>query len=261
MPTKTLVCPTGFTGEIRNLKAKEMSILADPSNQSTYRGGKKKAARAHPLDPVYANIWLRTVNPGPYPIAEGAAPVWPKIALCDRFYTLLHVRDLTWGSYEMKVKCRTPDCPRSKKAFLWDLDLNGLEFKPMPAESIAKVKAGDLVFDIQAGGRACKFKLLLGEDEANLPTLSDDVPSHKKMLAQVASRIYSVEGIDDEDTDARVDWVGELDLPDLYAVSKTMDDVDGGVETRTKVVCPECEEEFTVDVPFGDAAFLAPTPK
>jgi hypothetical protein len=259
MPTKTLVLPSGLTGEIRNLKAKEMSILADPANSQTLRGAKRKSAkRAHPLDPIYAGVWLKTLDAGPYTIAEGTAPQWPKVLLCDRFYLLLHVRDLTWGAYEMKVKCRTQDCPRVKKPFLWDLDLNQLEFKELPAESREKVKAGNFVFDIMVGDKACKFKLLTGEDEANLPTLADDVPTSKKLLAQVASRLFFIDGV--EDDDARVDWVGELDLPDLYAASRAMDAVDGGVETRTKVVCPDCEEEFTIDVPFGDAAFLAPTP-
>lgn len=262
MATKTITCPSGLQGEIRNLKAKEMSMLADPANAHAIRskGKKGKGHRAHPLDPIYSNIWLSTANAGPYGFAQGQPVPWPKVLTCDRFFTLLHVRDLTWGPYEFRVPCRTPACPRQKQRFLWELDLNQLEFKELPEESRTKVAASDLVFDLQLGGKACKFKLLTGSDEINAPTLSDDVPTAKKLLAQVATRLFSIEGIKEGDDDARVEWVGELDVPDLYAASHAMEAVDGGVETRTRVVCPECDEEFTVDIPFGDAAFLAPTP-
>jgi hypothetical protein len=257
MSTKTIVCPSGLTGEIRNLKAKEMSILADPGNR--VRTGGKKAKAAHPLDPIYAGCWLKTENPGPYGFAVGEPVPWGKVLVCDRFFMLLHIRDCTWGGYEFKVKCQNGSCKRHKKPFVWEIDINSLEYKPLPPESVEKVKAGNRTFKLQLAGKECQFKLLTGEDEANAPTLSEDVESHKKMLAIVASRIFMVQGIDSDD--ARVDWVGELDLPDLYKAQRMMDAVDGGVETRTTVQCPDCEEEFTVDIPFGDAAFLAPTPK
>lgn len=260
MPTKIITCPSGLRGEIRNLKAKEMSILADPANAHTIRAGKKKGKGqlAHPLDAVYANVWLKTLSAGPYSIAEGHPVPWAKVLTCDRFFTLLHVRDLTWGHYEFKVPCRTDGCPRVKKKFLWELDLNQLEFKELPPESVERVKEGNLVFDMELAGKKCKFKLLTGSDEINTPVLSEDMPTSKKLLAQVAARLFYVEGIDDDEE--RVDWVGELDVPDLYAASKAMEAVDGGVETRTKVECPDCDEEFTIDIPFADAAFLAPTP-
>lgn len=263
MPTKIITCPSGLQGEIRHLKAKELSILADPANAHAVRArgkkGKGKGRRTHPLDPIYANVWLRTESAGPYGFAQGQSVPWPRVLTCDRFYTLLHVRDLTWGPYEFFVACRTPDCPRQKRRFPWELDLNQLEFKELPQESRDKVAANDPVFELTLGGRSCKFRLLTGDDEVNAPALSEDMPTSKKLLASVAARLFYIEGIDEDDDEARIDWVGELDVPDLYAASKAMDAVDGGVETRTKVECPECEEEFTIDIPFGDAAFLAPT--
>lgn len=256
MSTKTIICPSGMAGEIRNLKAKEMSILADPGNR--VRTGSKKAKLSHPLDPVYAGCWLRTTDPGPYGFSVGEPVPWSKVLVCDRFFTLLHIRDATWGGYEFKVRCASSSCKRNKKPFTWEIDLNHLEYKPLPAESLAQLREGNRVFELSVAGKKCKFKLLTGEDEANAPTLGDDVPSHKKLLAQVAARLFDIEGL--ETDDERVDWVGELDLPELYAASRAMDAVDGGVETRTRVQCPDCEEEFTVDIPFGDPGFLAPTP-
>lgn len=257
MPTKTIVCPSGLTGEIRNLKAKEMSILADPANRQMARG-KGKGDRSNPLDAIYANVWLSTQDAGPYKLDEKGQLNWSKVLLADRFFILLQVRDLTWGAYEFKVKCKNTDCPRHKKPFLWDLDLSALQTKSLPDASFKKVAAGDFVFDLEVAGKKCKFRLMTGRDEVNAPTLADDVPTSKKLLAVMATRLFEVEGIEDDED--RVDWVGELDIPDLLEANKAMEAVDGGVETRTKVECPECEEVFTIDVPFGSPDFLAPTP-
>lgn len=269
MSTKTITCPSGLVGEIRNFKAKELSILADPANAQAFHKKKDKGVKAHPLDPVYDGCWLKTVDPGPYPtggkdpgIKSDGRPNWPELLTCDRFFTLIQMRHLTYGPFNWKQRCKNTLCEKSKKGkgFLWDADLTALKFKELPAESRKKVTERNLVFELELGGKKTKFKLLTGKDEANTPTLSEDVPTAQKMLAQLATRIYTVEGIPDDDDEARIEWVGELDAPELFAASNAMDAVDGGVETRTVVVCSACDEEFTVDIPFGDPGFLAPTP-
>jgi hypothetical protein len=262
MPSKTIELPSGFTGEVRNLKAKELSHLADPQNGKARGSGKKKIKAAHPLDPVYNGCWVKTIDPGPYGFSVGEPVPWPKIILADRFVALLHMRDLTWGGYEFKVRCQNANCERNKKPFVWEIDINELDYKMLPDESREKVKQGNLTFDLVIDSKACQFRLMTGEDEANAPTLSDDVPGHKKILAQVAARLIAVEGFDvTKDSEKVIDWVGDLDLSELYRASKAMDEVDGGAETRTVVECPSCGLEFSTDIPFGDSAFLTPPQK
>lgn len=274
MGTATITLPSGLTGEIRNMKAKELSILADPQNGKAPKprmpGSKRPTAKkAHPLDPVYAGCWLKTLDAGPYGFSVGDPVPWPKIVLADRFVALLHIRQLTYGNFEFRVRCPNGGCDRSKKPFVWEIDLTELEVKPLPDETIARIKAAggasglhNLRFPIEIDGTSCTFELLTGEAEANRPELSDNVPTHKKMLAQVASRLVTIDGVEvDPESDKVLDWVGNLDAPVLFQASRGMEAVDGGAETRTLITCPDCESEFPYDVPFGDPGFLTPTPK
>lgn len=249
MAQETIVMPSGFAGVVRGLKAKEMSSLAD--GKATLKAG------GHPLDPVYAGCWLETTDVGPYAgygVEIGKPVNWSHILMCDRFWAFLRIRACTWGDgYEFKVRCPNTDCVRHKKAFVWDIPLSKLEFKKLPDASIAKVKAKDLIFPFQLGGTNATFKLLQGKDEAGIGKIEDDTPGDKKLLAQAASRLVTVEGVK---PDELIEWIGNLDWPDLVAMSKAFDDVDGGVETRTQIACPECETEWSSDVPFDVQSFL-----
>lgn len=250
MTTETITTPSGMVGVVRNIKAKEMSILADA------KGHKKKDT--HPLDAVFAGCWLETIDPGPYGeygVKAGTTPIpWGKILMGDRFWTFLRVRACTWGDgYEYRVRCRSADCVGNRKPFVWEIPLSKLAFKELPAASRAKVAKKDLTFDITVGGKAAKFKLLTGDDEKNLGKVDDDIESHKALLAQAASRLISVDGVLPDDL---IDWIGELDWPGLTATSKQFDEVDGGVETRTTIVCPHCELEWQSDIPFDVESFL-----
>lgn len=259
MSIKTVTAPSGLQLEIRNLKAREMSILAATKTPPHRSNKAKRVKQPHPLDPIYEGCTLNIIDPGPYTLNATGKLVWSEVLSGDRFYLLLQIRDCTWGSYEFKVRCVNEDCPRHKKPFIWDLDLNGLEVKDVPEATLEKVRQRDLTFETVLAGRRVKYKILTGEDEANQPTLGDHVPEEKKLLAQVAGRVFWVEGI--ESDAARIEWVGDLDLPDIYSIQRELEAVDGGVETRTIVECSDCGEEFTTDVPFADTAFLSPTRK
>lgn len=273
MSSIQIVLPSGLAGEIRNMKAKELSHIASPTNGKAPKiFGKKKGAKApmkkHQLDPIFEGCWLSTSDPGPYTFRNsnvaGQPPGidWGKVVIADRFAALMAIRQLTWGNYEFKVRCPSPICEYAKKFFIWEIDLTDLQVKPLPDASIEKIKAGDLLFPITIGGKACLFSLITGETEANRPEFHPDLPDEQKMLAQVASRLIKIEGQDVDPSDAAVlDWVGDLDAPDLVQASTDMDAVDGGVETRTLISCPGCDLEFASDVPFDDSGFLTPPPK
>lgn len=256
MPTATITLPSGLSGEIRNMKAKELSILAAPNGKA-----KKGKQRAHPLDPVFEGCWLKTIDPGPYKFAIGEAVPWPKVMLGDRFVALLHIRHLTYGEFDFKVRCRNGMCIHAKKPFNWKIDLTELDVKPFPATTIERIKAGNTRFDIEIAGKKCTYELLTGAREANHPLLDLDVDPKKKLLASVASRLVTIDGaaVDPEDDDV-LEWVGEIDIPELVRINKEMEKPDGGAETRTTVECPSeaCGMEFVVDVPFGEEGFLSP---
>ncbi len=87
------------------------------------------------------------------------------------------------------------------------------------------------------------------------------IPKGEIFLAQCASRLIFVEGVDVTNFDGLLEWVGELDMPDVRNATNTYDEVDGGVETNTMAECPSCSMEFDVAVPFDGPSFLLPDKK
>lgn len=247
MAEMIVTCPSGLKGRARNMKAKEVSAVA---------GFKKGKGLASPIDPVLKGCWLETLDPGPYTLKDGA-PDWGKVVAADRFVALALIRQMTWGDYEWHIRCQDPECKRSKKPFIWSLDLSALNVKPLPAESVEKIRAGDNLFEIEVAGRKCTFRLQTGADETGAPDL-EEVPAEERMLVAASFRFLSVEGVEKKDIP---EWVGDLDLPDLVGLEEQFDAPDGGIQTRIGVSCPDCNLEFAEDIPFGDRAFLMPKKK
>lgn len=266
MSTETIVCPSGLSLVIRNMKAKELSLLANGGVVEEEGKAKKKTkgVQRNTLDGVLSGCVLELKDIGPYG-AYGAKPgvvesiPWKDVLLCDRFFTLLRVRACTWGAgYEFKARCKDKECERHKKPFIWEEDLDGLDMKELPKKSVDKVKQKDLTFELTLAGKKAKFKLNTGEDEGKG---APEVPKHQLLLAQVAQRLIYVEGQDVTDWPGLLDWVGELDLPEIVEAKEAFDAVDGGVQTNTVVECPSCGLEFDVPIPFDAQDFLLPGKK
>lgn len=254
----TIVCPSGLQLQIRGMKAKELALLAaggeDDGEEKVAKKKGKNTAPANPIGPILAQC-SEVIDAGPYTPPFS----WSKVLIADRFFALLQIRIATWGSdYEFKVRCRDASCTRHKKPFVWAEDLSALEIKALPDDSRAKVRNGDLTFEFELGGKRAKFALQTGADESRvLPS----VPRHKELLAQLAGRLTYVEGQDVTKWDALLDWIGELDMPEVVNAREHFDDVDGGVQTNTMVACPDCELEFDVPIPFEALGFLLPERK
>jgi hypothetical protein len=227
---------------------------------------------------ILSGCALEVLNVGPYeawgavagtlPHSEGKEQIAgpgrlpvPELLMADRFVALTRVRAATWGDgYEFRVRCKEKTCERYKKPFLWEIPLSELEVKPLPKASRERVAQKQLTFEFVLGGKKAKFKLQQGLDELNAPDLSE-LPKSKIFLAQCASRLIYVEGIDVTDFDNLLAWVGELDLQDVLEATSLYDSVDGGMETNTMVECPDCGLEFDIAVPFDSQSFLLPDKK
>ncbi len=281
MSTESVECPSGLVITIRNMKAKEIALLADDGAEDEDEGGSKKP-RAHskqrakikrknPITSILAGCTLEVNDVGSYPadwatkgvIATKDTPgpgrlSFPELLLCDRFYALMRVRATTWGDgYEFRVRCKDKLCAHFLKPFLWEIPISELATKDLPEASRKRLAAKDLVHSLTLGGKLAKFKLQQGLDEMNMPDLSA-IPKREIFLAQCASRLIYVEGVDVTDFDALMEWVGELDMPEVVQATNLYDEVDGGVETNTMAQCPKCGLEFDVAVPFGATSFLLP---
>lgn len=261
MPQETITCPSGLSVSIRNLKARELALLSD------MRSTKNK----NPVSLILSGCTLVTHDAGPYTLQAGTPLDWDKVLLCDRFHALIRMRSLTWGNeYEFKVRCPDPQCEKHRTSFVWFIPLDKLETKPLPEASREKVRNGDLTFEAKVGGVDITYRLLTGHDELRTIDISTKVSSDQSQLAAVAAKIVAVQGLEltsttpkEEDVAIQrlVDWVSDLDLPELSDASELFDTVDGGVETTTTVSCPTCGLEFETDVPFALEAFLSKPPK
>lgn len=281
MPTVEIECPSGLGVVIRNMKAKEMALLADDGEDEAEK--KKASARRtqkrNPMLGILQGVTLEVLNPGPYAgygAAVGTLPVkdgdgkwvagpgvlpWQDLLMCDWFYMLVRMRAATWGDeYEFRLRCRDKTCARYKKPFTWEIPLSGLEIKPLPAASRKRVQDKNVFFEVDLLGKKAKFKLQQWRDTATERDLTD-IPKREIFLAQCASRLTYVEGVDVTDFPKLMQWVGEADLPDVIAATRTYDEVDGGIETNTIAECPACGLEFDVAIPFAAQSFLLPDKK
>lgn len=282
MATETIVCPSGLKLTVRNMKAKEMALLADdgsddddaPKARAHSKKRTKAAKRRNPITAILQGCVTEVLDVGSYP-PDWATPgvittkdvvgpgrlSFPELILADRFYALTRVRAATWGDdYEFRVRCKDRACELHAKPFLWEIPLSDLATKDLPEASRARLKAKDLFFELTLSGKLAKFKIQQGLDEMNTPDLSD-IPKGQIFLAQCASRLVYVEGVDVTDFDSLLEWVGDLDMSEVAAATNLYDEVDGGIETNTMAECPKCGLEFDVAVPFDGPSFLLPDRK
>ncbi len=233
-----------------------------------------KAKRKNPITSILQGCVTEVLDVGSYPAdwvtagiiatKDAAGPgrlSFPELLLADRFYALTRVRAATWGDgYEYRVRCKDKLCDRYAKPFLWEIPLSDLETKELPAASRKRLAEKNLTFEITLGGKLAKFKIQQGLDEMNTPDLSD-IPKSQIFLAQCASRLIFVEGVDVTDFESLMEWVGDLDMSEVRTATNLYDEVDGGIETNTMAECPKCGMEFDVAVPFDGPSFLLPDRK
>lgn len=238
---KTITCPSGLVGEIRGLKAKEASILADPVAQ-------RKGAT---LSNVLASCWLSTVDAGPYAWLNGGPVKWSEILLGDRFFVLLRVRAATFGEeYAFKVPCGSCSEPID-----WELNLSDLPCKELPEEARENLKAGNNRFELTlSDGKKAAYRLLTGADEQKMQALAKAHPSNRPVV-QLAARLFEIEGVSGPD---RVRYIEDLELAEVVRIGEVLDETDCGVETSIDVECMACGAPSRVQLPFETRDFWLP---
>lgn len=261
-----IVCPSGLAGSVRGFKAKEAAMLADA----------KALREGATYGSILAGCWLATTNAGPYaleqPVRELDAPLlakpdWPKTLECDRFWTLLKIRAATYGdNYEFTVQCQDTDC---KAKIEWQLLLSDLPYRALPASSLAQLKVANEFTCTLPDGKACKFRLQTGEGSADAGKIIrrgrslQGVGRGPALIHVLASRILTIDGVgkkkrlnDPNEPDPMVEYLGELDMPDLIELTEVLDEADGGVETTIEIECQECSSIQRVELPLGVEFFL-----
>jgi hypothetical protein len=239
----TITCPSGLSGDIRHLRGAELEILSDQS----------AIASGAAFDRILDACWQSTSDPGPYQLAQGGRPRWAEILTCDRFYTLLMIRVATHGSvYEFQVPCGGK-CRRKK--FWWDLPLDQLPVKALPAESVEAFKSGN-EFSVDIDGATVTYKLTVGADERAAMSLVQESPTIIDMLVPRIIRIQQADKVIARPKDVAA-FLKDCRAADLTTMFDAFEAVDGGIDTALEVICPRCREYMDVSLPF-DAGFFLP---
>lgn len=239
--SRTIVCPSGLSGEVRKLKVKEANILADMA-------GVRKGTT---FDDILKSVWLGTNDMGPYKPGKDGALDWSGVLVADRFYALMQARVATYGpDYDFDLQCSNPGC---REKIQWSIDLDKLPFRKLPKASIETfTRDNRFAAVIPSTGRQCFFRLVTGEIEATAAQRARGRRTEVMTLALTA-RITEVVGVDPND---KLRFLDNLDLDDAAALIASMDEVDGGLDTDIEVECTACGSQQEVAVPFGRGFWL-----
>lgn len=234
-----ITCPSGLRGRIRKLKVKEQGQLL-----ARVGGGKGRRRNDDRMDGLLDACWEETLDPGPYRFPSGR-PVWQDVITGDRYYVFLKIREATFGAeYEFRVQCS-----RCRSSFYWKLNLGDLEVKELPEEGRGHLVTGE-PFEVELpGGDVVKFHIPRGKHEGAGQSHGLD-----RLSGSVLARLDSIGDATDRKQMAEV--LGELGLDELDLLLEEMEKVDGGVETSFEVLCPECEWESTIVLPFDRTFFM-----
>ncbi len=280
MGEKTIECPSGLVGTIRNMKGAEFNLLGD----------RKGMRSGESFDRILANCWVRTEDQGRAYGDDMVAPIrWSKMLSADRFYALVQIRAATWGSkYEFVLPC--PDCG---ERIMDSVDVSDLKVNRIPDQSCAAFREGTNRFELWvpdcAGlapppgfdpariaaerfekedwpddmpkpdrGWAIAVKLLDGVAEVAGAKEARKRPEARVTVALKHRMVDVLHAELSGDRDAVERWVEALDGEALYDVFDAGEAVDGGIETEWDgFECGECGCDDPVELPF-DLDFWMP---
>jgi len=171
----------------------------------------------------------------------------------DRNAIMTAIRVTGYGSdYTVDVDC--PACgEKSKQNFkLTDLPIKRLEINP--------VEEGKNLFEFRlpVSGKTVAFKFLTGKDEQEITVLSErkkkqGQQSDNLVTQKLMFSVVSVEGITDK---VKVQsFVRNMPARDSLALRKFMDANEPGIDMKSWMDCPSCDESSEVRLPLGVSFF------
>lgn len=171
----------------------------------------------------------------------------------DRNAIMTAIRVTGYGAdYTVDVDC--PACgEKSKQNFkLTELGIKRLE--------IAPVESGKNVFEFKlpVSGKTINFKFLTGKDEQEITVMSE----RKKKQGQQSDNLvtqklmYSVVSVDNITDKTKVQsFIRNMPAKDSLALRKFMDAHEPGIDMKSWMDCPSCDESSEVRLPLGVSFF------
>ena len=171
----------------------------------------------------------------------------------DRNAAMVAIRVTGYGSeYKAEIEC--PLCQtRSKQNF----NLSELPIKPLEIEPVAP---GQNLFEfvLPITKKVVRFKFLTGADEEEILIVQE---RKKKAGATtdnlVTTRLqYSIVAVDGKNDKALIStFIRNLPARDSLALRQYIDKVEPGIEMKSYMDCPSCNESSEVRLPMGPGFF------
>ncbi len=171
----------------------------------------------------------------------------------DRNAVMVAIRVTGYGAdYKAEIEC--PQCQsRSKQNFnLSDLPIKPLEVEPVtPGQNLFE-------FVLPVMKKAVRFKFLTGADEEEILIVQE---RKKKAGATtdnlVTTRLqYSIVAVDGKTDKSLINtFIRNLPARDSLALRQYIDKVEPGIEMKSYMDCPSCNESSEVRLPMGPGFF------
>ena len=236
---RTITCPSGLSGEVRGIAAKNIEVLADRRLQKS----------GLLVDKMLAACWLGMTDPGPYQFDDGNVD-WQKVLAGDRFYAVMQCRIATYGpKYAFQAQCEDRRC---RHPFTWEVDLeNDLAVKTFEQADIEAFLAGNRLEEALPDGRKFWFRLATGSEEVKIAKYGEQASA---FIPAVVARLHAIEGVKDGGMRS---FLENEDMSVAFDILHAMDKHDGGIDTAFMTDCPKCGAVKERNIPF-DQGFLIP---
>jgi hypothetical protein len=245
--------PSGLIGDVRKIKGVEIAQMAE----SAAGGGLADGG----FTSLLGACWDATVDPGPYVFAQAGAvkPDFKRVLKGDLLAGIIFLRrvSLTDGdSFDFDARCE--ECG---KKIQWTKRLSELEFKKLPKDSVARMKASE-PFETSAGGLRVFFNLQTLAQEEPIQRLMKQQKRQKSTIVDtLCSQVVRIDGLKDP-KNIKQQWrfLSELSMGELYDLQAAMAEPDCGVDTAIEVRCQnvDCLWEQEVNLPLLSRRFFAP---
>jgi len=171
----------------------------------------------------------------------------------DRNAIMTAVRITGYGAdYTVDIDC--PSCgEKSKQNFrLTDLPIKRLEINPV------EIGKNLFEFKLPVSGKNIQFRFLTGKDEQEISVISE----RKKKQGQQSDNLitqklmYSIVSIDGTTDKVKVQaFIRNMPARDSLALRKFMDANEPGIDMKSWMECPSCDESSEVRLPLGVSFF------
>ena len=160
----------------------------------------------------------------------------------DRYYLMLAIRRLTFGDdYDFKVRCASCGDTFTVNINLAELPMKKLDGDPDAVHTIT----------LPRSGKKIAFKLLRGRDEKKIASTLRKSPQD---IIRLSLFLHTVSIDGDENFSEK--FFETLPGADSLYYRQQIDAVTCGVDTSVEVSCPECDDEFDVQLPINEGFFF-----